>query len=68
VRFNRTVVNGVLFIYCHNRREVKYEEGQKLAEQHGLMFMETSAKTAVNVDEVYRRYYMRSSERDYRLL
>ena len=34
------------------RREVKKEEGEAFAREHGLVFMETSAKTAANVEEV----------------
>jgi len=37
------------------RREVKKEEGEAFAREHGLIFMETSAKTAANVEEVWRR-------------
>uniref|UniRef100_A0A8C9B3G1 Ras-related protein Rab-2A n=1 Tax=Phocoena sinus TaxID=42100 RepID=A0A8C9B3G1_PHOSS len=33
------------------RREVKKEEGEAFAREHGLIFMETSAKTASNVEE-----------------
>lgn len=36
------------------RRDVKKEEGEAFAREHGLIFMETSAKTAANVEEVYR--------------
>ena len=32
--------------------QVSTEEGQEFANEHGLIFLETSAKTAVNVDEV----------------
>lgn len=34
------------------RRDVKREEGEAFAREHGLIFMETSAKTAANVEEV----------------
>jgi len=34
------------------RRDVKREEGEAFAREHGLIFMETSAKTASNVEEV----------------
>ena len=34
------------------RREVRREEGENFAREHGLVFMETSAKTAENVEEV----------------
>lgn len=35
------------------KREVKYEEGEAFAKEHGLVFMETSAKTAQNVEEAF---------------
>ena len=35
-----------------HRRQVSPEEGKKFAEDHGLMFLETSAKTAHNVEDV----------------
>jgi len=35
------------------RREVKKEEGEAFAREHGLIFMETSAKTAQNVEEAF---------------
>ena len=31
---------------------MKREEGEAFAQEHGLVFMETSAKTAANVEEV----------------
>ena len=34
------------------RRDVKKEEAEAFAREHGLIFMETSAKTAANVEEV----------------
>ena len=34
-------------------RLVMYEEAQAYAEENGLLFMETSAKTAMNVNEVF---------------
>lgn len=50
-------------IYCHSgdleeRRAVTYEEGRKFAEENGLFFLETSAKTAENVDEVWSTYFI----------
>eukprot|EP01118_Nematostelium_gracile_P004645 TRINITY_DN154_c0_g2_i1.p1 TRINITY_DN154_c0_g2~~TRINITY_DN154_c0_g2_i1.p1 ORF type:complete len:223 (-),score=58.33 TRINITY_DN154_c0_g2_i1:154-777(-) len=36
-----------------HKRAVTYEEGRLFAEDHGLIFMETSAKTAANVDEAF---------------
>merc|ERR1719262_326159 len=35
------------------RREVSYEEGSSFAREHGLIFKETSAKTAQNVEEAF---------------
>lgn len=35
------------------RREVRREEGEAFAREHGLVFMETSAKTAANVEEAF---------------
>lgn len=37
-----------------SRRIVSKEEGEQFAREHGLIFMETSAKTAANVEEVRR--------------
>jgi len=34
-------------------RKVAYEEGKQLAEEEGLLFFETSAKTSFNVKEVF---------------
>merc|ERR1712093_751894 len=35
------------------RREVSYEEGAQFARDHGLVFKETSAKTAQNVEDAF---------------
>jgi hypothetical protein len=35
------------------RRQVSYEEGERFASENDLIFMETSAKTAYNVEEVF---------------
>ena len=35
-----------------NRRSVGSEEGERFAMEHGMIFMEASAKTAQNVEEV----------------
>ena len=43
------------FLFCSDlaaRREVQKEEGEAFAREHGLVFMETSAKTSANVEEV----------------
>jgi Ras-related protein Rab-2A len=43
---------------CHGSRaaraQVSFEEGQQFAQEHGLIFLETSAKTAANVEDVRR--------------
>eukprot|EP00736_Rhodelphis_marinus_P009150 Rmarinus@m.4274 len=36
-------------------REVSYEEAASFADEHGLIFLETSAKTGNNVEEVFLR-------------
>ncbi|RIB22303.1 ras-related protein rab-2A-like protein [Gigaspora rosea] len=36
-----------------SKRVVSYAEGEAFARQHGLFFMETSAKTAENVEDAY---------------
>ncbi|RLM74590.1 ras-related protein Rab-2-B [Panicum miliaceum] len=36
-----------------HRRAVSYEEGEQFAKEHGLIFMEASAKTAQNVEEAF---------------
>lgn len=36
-----------------NSRTVDYEEAKQYADENGLLFMETSAKTAVNVNEIF---------------
>lgn len=36
-----------------HRRQVPREDGERFAAQHGLMFIETSAKESVNVDEAF---------------
>ena len=33
-----------------DKRAVTFEEGEAFAKQHGLLFLETSAKTAHNVE------------------
>lgn len=40
------------------RRQVSTEEGERFAKENGLIFMETSAKTAFNVEEVRSNYYL----------
>lgn len=36
-----------------HRRQVSKEEGEKFAKEHNLIFLETSAKTAANVEEAF---------------
>ncbi|XP_015685691.1 ras-related protein Rab-2B, partial [Protobothrops mucrosquamatus] len=36
-----------------NRRVVQKEEGEAFAREHGMVFMETSAKTSANVEEAF---------------
>ena len=35
------------------RREVSFDEGQTFAKKNNVMFFETSAKTALNVEEAF---------------
>lgn len=35
-----------------HRRAVTKEEGEQFAKEHGLLFLEASARTALNVEEV----------------
>ena len=39
-------------LWLQHRRAVSTEEGEQFAKEHGLVFLETSAKTAHNVEEV----------------
>ena len=54
-----TYTHTHIYIYIHShfhvqhRRAVTTEEGQQFAQEHGLVFMETSAKTAHNVEEAF---------------
>jgi Ras-related protein Rab-2A len=36
-----------------SQRIIKKEEGEAFAREHGLLFMETSAKTSFNVEEAF---------------
>lgn len=51
----------LLFSDLESRREVKKEEGEAFAREHGLIFMETSAKTASNVEEVHTHFLSEQS-------
>lgn len=41
-----------IFVLVQHRRAVTTEEGEAFAKEHGLIFLETSARTAHNVEEV----------------
>jgi GTPase SAR1 family protein len=41
-----------------HRRAVSYKEGEQFAEQNGLIFLETSAKSAANVEQVCRLIFI----------
>jgi GTPase SAR1 family protein len=44
----------VLSVTClQHRRAVATEEGEQFAKEHGLIFLETSARTAHNVEEAF---------------
>tara|TARA_B110000238_G_C15714271_1_gene263906 strand:+ start:261 stop:413 length:153 start_codon:yes stop_codon:yes gene_type:complete len=36
-----------------SRRQVSSEEGERFAKENGLIFLETSAKTAFNVEQAF---------------
>ncbi len=38
---------------CEEERQVSEEEGQQFASENGLLFMEASAKTALNVEAAF---------------
>ena len=42
-----------LLFFLQHRRAVSTEEGEQFAREHGLIFLETSAKTAFNVEEAF---------------
>ena len=44
-----------MYSCSQHRRAVTTEEGEQFAKEHGLVFLETSAKTAHNVEEVRAR-------------
>lgn len=54
----------------HERRTVSYEEGKEFSERHGLIFIETSAKSGERVEEAFNQMvsevydYVRSGKFD----
>ena len=52
-RFSALHSSVFVFSDLEARRDVKREEGEAFAREHGLIFMETSAKTAANVEEAF---------------
>ena len=53
ILYNQFDQLNVLYSDLEARRDVKREEGEAFAREHGLIFMETSAKTAANVEEAF---------------
>jgi Ras-related protein Rab-14 len=41
-----------------DQRDVTYEEASQFAEEHGLVFLETSAKTGEHVEEAFMRAFL----------
>ena len=39
----------------NDKREVSYEEGEAYAKSHKMMFIETSAKTGFNINEIFEK-------------
>ena len=61
--YDEVKINGSKDICCilignkkdlEEQRQVKYEDGKRLAEENGILFLETSAKTAENVQECFK--------------
>ena len=48
----RKMSNLYLLVVKFIRREISTEEGEKFARSHGMLFIETSAKTGMNVEKV----------------
>lgn len=46
-------VHHVLSCFLQHRRAVSREEGEQFAKENGLIFLETSARTAHNVEEAF---------------
>ncbi len=48
-------ITTLIYVHHHpqHRRAVSTEEGEQFAKEHGLIFLETSAKTAHNVEEAF---------------
>lgn len=49
----RTVRNRLSFHRSSNRSQVSYSEGQDLAKRLNIPFIETSAKTRVNIEDAF---------------
>ena len=54
-----------------NKRQVSIDEGQRIAKEYGLMFIETSAKTSINVQDAFiklsRNIYEKIQNGEYEL-
>ena len=47
-----------------DKREVRFEEGMNKANEYGIMFIETSAKSAVNINEMLEVMAQETSRRN----
>ncbi|CBI36152.3 hypothetical protein VitviT2T_013451 [Vitis vinifera] len=52
---NKNLVMALVANKCdlESKREVNTQEGEKLSEENGMFFIETSAKTSLNINELF---------------
>ena len=62
--------NDVIMMLIGNKidlenRSVSFDEGQRMAQNHGMMFIETSAKTKIGVQEAFEELVNKVIEKSY---